>query len=89
MSMKKNTGTVLIDPDVIAPCEDFNLPVVFPKIGVSPFTVYDFLRNGTEAINGHSDRIGIFSDGVCFDTITKFGLHCGDSVVDSLVFVKG
>jgi len=89
MSMKKDTAANLIDPDVFCrwSIPDFNLPVMFPKIGISPLTVDDFLGNSPKTVNRHFAITiileFIFVDKRFFKVVTKFGLHCEESLTVS------
>ncbi len=93
--MKKDKVSGLVDPDIVSELKDFNLPVLFPKIGISPLTVEDVLRDGTKAVDWDFstltgvDRHRIDVSGICVEVVTKFGLHCGDSVMVSLMIVNG
>lgn len=93
--MKKDKVSGLVDPDIVSELKDFNLPVLFPKIGISPLTVDNSLGDGSETVDWDFstltgvDRHRIDVSGIRVEVVTKFGLHCGDSVRVSLGIVKG
>lgn len=93
--MKNDKVAILVNPDIVSELKDFNLPVLFPKIGISPMTVDNRLGDGSETVDWDFstltgvDRHRIDVSGICVEVVTKFGLHCGDSVMVSLMIVNG
>jgi hypothetical protein len=78
--MENNQSAALIDPDksLADGTSNLNLPQGF---GIAFRTsVCNSLRKGSEAINGNLNRRTSERD----EIVTKFGLHCGDSVMGCL-----